>query len=106
MSSEPTELKAGHPPAVKAGGKRVVTKHRHEEPDSDAYDQKYVDSLPEPPNQHILMSAAAAFPKVHTESSNEAVRVAHSKPVPTTEKAHSPSKMKQNIRINQPRKMN
>jgi len=48
MSSEPTELKAGHPPAVKAGGKRVVTKHKHGEPDSDAYDQKYIDSLPEP----------------------------------------------------------
>lgn len=104
MSSEPTELKAGHPPAVKAGGKRVVTKHKHEEPDSDAYDQKYIDSLPEPANQHILVSAAAAIPKVHPESSNEAVRVAHTKPTPTVEKTHSPTKMKQ--KINQPRKMN
>ena len=34
--------------AVKAGGKRVVTKHKHEEADPDAYDQKYVDALPEP----------------------------------------------------------
>ena len=35
-------------PSVKAGGKRVATKHKHEETDPDAYDQKYVDALPEP----------------------------------------------------------
>lgn len=34
--------------SVKAGGKRVATKHKHEETDPDAYDQKYVDALPEP----------------------------------------------------------
>ena len=33
---------------VKAGGKRVVTKHKHDDSDPDAYDQKYVDALPEP----------------------------------------------------------
>ena len=67
------ELKAGHPPAgqlqnqeniiistkmyviallilVKAGGMRVVTKHKAtEKVDADAYDQKYVDQLPEQP---------------------------------------------------------
>ncbi len=33
---------------VKAGGKRVVTKHKpHDKPDDDAYDQKYLDQLPE-----------------------------------------------------------
>lgn len=33
---------------VKAGGKRVVTKHKpHEKPDADAFDQKYIDQLPE-----------------------------------------------------------
>ena len=45
----PTQSHMHIKPSVKAGGKRVVTKHKHEEPDSDAYDQKYVDSLPEPP---------------------------------------------------------
>ena len=72
MSGENPELKAGHPPAgivffiiyykncllfscvciiiissliVKAGGMRVVTKHRHKEPDADAYDDKYKDSV-------------------------------------------------------------
>lgn len=34
--------------AVKAGGMRVVTKHKPEGADPDAYDQKYVDALPEP----------------------------------------------------------
>ncbi len=33
---------------VKAGGKRVVTKHKPtEKEDPDAYDQKYIDQLPE-----------------------------------------------------------
>ena len=62
-SSDAKELKAGHPPAgkkygkiansctflfrhaVKAGGMRVVTKHRHKDHDSDAYDEKYQDSV-------------------------------------------------------------
>ena len=34
-------------PLAKAGGMRVVTKHKHNEQDSDAYDQKYMDQLPE-----------------------------------------------------------
>ena len=34
--------------AVKAGGMRVVSKHKHDDTDADAYDQKYVDALPEP----------------------------------------------------------
>ena len=33
--------------SVKAGGMRVASKHRHQEQDADAYDQKYIDSLPE-----------------------------------------------------------
>lgn len=34
--------------AVKAGGMRVVTKHKAtEKPDPDAFDQKYIDQLPE-----------------------------------------------------------
>ena len=66
MAEQKQELKAGHPPAgsllvhiicmyvwqfplaVKAGGMRVVTKHKHDDADADAYDQKYVDALPEP----------------------------------------------------------
>ena len=30
---------------MKAGGMRVVTKHRHKDHDSDAYDEKYQDSV-------------------------------------------------------------
>lgn len=30
---------------VKAGGMRVVTKHRHKDHDADAYDEKYKDSV-------------------------------------------------------------
>ena len=34
--------------AVKAGGMRVVSKHKTtDKPDSDAYDQKYIDQLPQ-----------------------------------------------------------
>ena len=59
-ASDAKELKAGHPPAgkfkvinryvlalllVKAGGMRVVTKHRHKDHDTDAYDEKYQDSV-------------------------------------------------------------
>ena len=32
---------------VKAGGKRIVSKSRPQEPDADAYDEKYLDQLPE-----------------------------------------------------------
>lgn len=42
---------------VKAGGMRVVTKHKHEETDPDAYDQKYVDSLPEPQWVYIYIKS-------------------------------------------------
>lgn len=60
MSEGQQELKAGHPPAgmyiadgtiylslviVKAGGMRVVTKHKHKENDPDAYSEKYKDTV-------------------------------------------------------------
>lgn len=98
-------LKAGHPPAVKAGGMRVVTKHKHEETDEDAYDQKYVDALPEqqvPVESLNVISGAVA--KGNADFPTEAARVALQKPQPSKEKPHSPSKKQ--IRINQPRKMN
>lgn len=44
------------PVSVKAGGMRVVTKHRHKDHDSDAYDEKYSDTVNAmaPPVKYVL----------------------------------------------------
>ena len=113
MSGENPELKAGHPPAVKAGGMRVVTKHRHKEPDADAYDDKYKDSVNPmgPPikvdiQPHVSLSGGLSEQDMRQQKP-ESIKVYHEKPHPSHEK-HSPQKHhhQQNFQIQQPKRAN
>lgn len=101
------ELKAGHAPAVKAGGKRIVSKSRPQEPDADAYDEKYLEQLPETPSLMIGQSnvgAVATVENFQTDSIKEVRRTQpHNKPLPQHDKhVHAPSNRP--MHINQPRK--
>ncbi|XP_065888780.1 death-associated protein 1-like [Dysidea avara] len=99
------ELKAGHAPAVKAGGKRIVSKGRPQEQDADAYDEKYLEQLPETPSLMIGQSSVGAVTTVDSypaDSIKEVKRTqAHNKPLPQHDK-HLP--VKKPVQINQPRK--
>ncbi|XP_003384681.1 PREDICTED: death-associated protein 1-like [Amphimedon queenslandica] len=105
--SEGPELKAGHPPAVKAGGMRIVTKHKHKEQDSDAYDEKYKDTVNPMGGTPVKVDmkqdvAVAGLSSIDTpQSHSTAIKSFHEKPKPTHEKYHAPPKQMQ---INQPRK--
>ena len=110
MSSpeETTNLKAGHPPAVKVGGMRI-TQHKTEKPkeeketrpvEEDA-EQEAGPVVPEvtQKNQNIVISGAitrgdADFPP-------EAIKAFHEKPVPSHDYRPAPPK---NHTIQQPRK--
>ncbi|XP_006006612.1 death-associated protein 1 [Latimeria chalumnae] len=104
MSSPPkekAEVKAGHPPAVKAGGMRIVQKHPHS---GDSKEEKDKDSKEwessSPPKPTVFISGVIAkgdkdFPPV-------AAQVAHQKPHPAVEKL--PSQHHINHCIHQPRK--
>ncbi|XP_037654854.1 death-associated protein 1 isoform X2 [Choloepus didactylus] len=102
MSSPPEgklETKAGHPPAVKAGGMRIVQKHPHggdskEEKDKD--DQEWESpSLPKPT---VFISGVIA--RGDKDFPPAAAQVAHQKPHASMDKHPSPRTQ----HIQQPRK--
>ncbi|XP_015912458.1 death-associated protein 1 [Parasteatoda tepidariorum] len=105
-SEETTELKAGHPPAVKAGGMRITQHkvHTHEKPvetkkvDGEEEEEEEV-VTPSPPKQQIVISGAIA--KGDADFPAEAIQAFHNKPMP----AHDfrPANSRPNI-IHQPRK--
>ncbi|KAM8810777.1 death-associated protein 1 [Eudromia elegans] len=104
MSSPPkerAETRAGHPPAVKAGGMRIVQKHPHsseakEEKDKD--DQDWETSSPSKPA--VFISGVIA--RGDKDFPPAAAQVAHQKPHPSVEKLPPPQHIKQHI--HQPRK--
>ena len=100
--SDSGEKLAGHPPAVKAGGMRVASKHRHQEQDADAYDQKYIDSLPESTLPTPVIISGGTPPKVEKEYSTQAARSYQNKPLPQHSK-HT-SGQKKAVHIQQPKK--
>uniref|UniRef100_A0A8V0X699 Death associated protein n=1 Tax=Gallus gallus TaxID=9031 RepID=A0A8V0X699_CHICK len=129
MSSPPkekAETRAGHPPAVKAGGMRIVQKHPHssdtkEEKDKDDQDwetsrlkkQSYVcitnrrgcdlchnGCLIIPPKPTVFISGVIA--RGDKDFPPAAAQVAHQKPHPSVEKLPHPQHVKQHI--HQPRK--
>ncbi|KAG5268735.1 hypothetical protein AALO_G00215870 [Alosa alosa] len=107
MSSPPKEkieTKAGHLPAVKVGGMRVVQKHQAAgepappEKKEDDDDEEYVSSSP--PKPTVVISGVVA--KGDKDFTPEAAQVAHQKPVPGVQKL--PSAHHINQHIHQPRK--
>ncbi|XP_041103471.1 death-associated protein 1 [Polyodon spathula] len=104
MSSPPkekTETKAGHLPAVKAGGMRIVQKHQgageqNQEKDKDS--KEYESSSP--PKPTLIISGVVT--KGDKDFPPAAAQVAHQKPQPSAEKL--PSAHQINQHIHQPRK--
>nr|XP_020671222.1 death-associated protein 1 [Pogona vitticeps] len=105
MSSPPkvkAETRAGHPPAVKAGGMRIVQKHPHaadakEEKDKDEQDWE---SGTSPPKPTVFISGVVA--RGDKDFPPAAAQVAHQKPHPSVEKLPPAQHVKQYI--HQPRK--
>ncbi|XP_041670178.1 death-associated protein 1 [Cheilinus undulatus] len=107
MSTEPkekVETKGGHPPAVKAGGMRIVQKHQPtaaapEPPPKDEDEEEYVSSSP--PKAPVVVSGVIT--KGDKDFTPAAAQVAHQKPQPGVPKLpHSQQHIKQ--QIHQPRK--
>ncbi|XP_060949631.1 death-associated protein 1 homolog [Limanda limanda] len=111
MSSPPkdkdkVETKGGHPPAVKAGGMRIVQKHQPtaipepppkvEEEDDD--DEEYVSTSP--PKVPVIVSGVVT--KGDKDFTPVAAQVAHQKPQPGVPKL--PTIQQCNQHIHQPRK--
>ncbi|XP_047119577.1 death-associated protein 1 [Schistocerca piceifrons] len=108
-SSEESELKAGHPPAVKAGGMRI-TQHKSPKEEKETKSTKDKDFSESEGNSALKVSTSppksltisGAPVRGHADFPTEAVQSFHEKPVPTHDPRHTPSN-KPNI-IHQPRK--
>ncbi|XP_047138911.1 death-associated protein 1 [Hydra vulgaris] len=88
MSSPPKEnLKAGHPPAVKVSGMRVVQhSHNHSEKlTKEEREKEEVEFQTEKPVNESLV-VGGAITKGDKDFSTAAVKVAHEKPMPSKEK--------------------
>ncbi|KAF4108712.1 death-associated protein-like 1 homolog [Onychostoma macrolepis] len=97
-------LKAGHPPAVKAGGKRVVKKST----DDNANVEKETKKADKPRSllapsrmQHLSLLLAGPLEKLCHDFPETPVSVRHSRVRPSMEKPHAP---RNSICIQQPRK--
>jgi len=102
------ELKGGHPPAVKVGGKRVV-QHPHVHTDTQKKDEREAEEeefqTEKADDAPVLVSGAVS--KGDKDFTPAAVKVAHEKPHPCNEKppqkgANNPGKM----HLKQPSKNN
>lgn len=108
MSSteEQTDLKAGHPPAVKAGGMRI-TQHKppvHEKsPEVKKTEEEEEESETKvstsPPKQQLIISGVPV--RGDADFPTEAVKAFHTKPMPSHEYRAAPNKPNM---IHQPRK--
>ncbi|XP_053322272.1 death-associated protein 1 [Spea bombifrons] len=107
MSSPPkekTDTKAGHLPAVKAGGMRIVQKHPHtphvETKEEKNKEEENWESGIVPPKPPLIISGAVT--RGDKDFPPAAAQVAHQKPHPSVEKL--PPAHHVNQHINQPRK--
>ncbi|KAJ8376580.1 hypothetical protein SKAU_G00071600 [Synaphobranchus kaupii] len=108
MSSPPKEkieTKAGHLPAVKAGGMRIVQKHQGsgeppQEKDKDKDEDSDEYEVISPPKPIVIVSGVVT--KGDKDFPPAAAQVAHQKPQPSVEKMHQGSHTNQHI--HQPRK--
>ncbi|KAL3220862.1 hypothetical protein MRX96_005298 [Rhipicephalus microplus] len=93
-----SELKGGHPPAVKAGGMRI-TQHKPAVIMNSLKKERDQSSLLSPPKPHLVISGVVA--KGDADFPPEAVQVFHNKPQPSHEYRACSSKP---TIIQQPRK--
>uniref|UniRef100_R4FPD7 Putative death-associated protein 1 dap-1 n=1 Tax=Rhodnius prolixus TaxID=13249 RepID=R4FPD7_RHOPR len=105
MSGPEQELKAGHPPAVKAGGMRIT---QHKNPKSSSNESKLSEDsdfkivllkVSTSPDKTMTISGAPV--RGNQDFPTEAVQSFHCKPVPSHEAPHH--NPRQNL-IHQPRK--
>ncbi|XP_072034155.1 death-associated protein 1-like [Amphiura filiformis] len=101
------ELKAGHPPAVKAGGMRIVQSGKTPEkaaagdkPAED--DEEEFEEAKSPPKDVSTLLISGAPSRGNKDFPPEAVKAYHEKPLPTHNKNVSVNKPMHNL--NQPRK--
>ncbi|XP_075068811.1 death-associated protein 1 [Mixophyes fleayi] len=107
MSSPPkekTDTKAGHLPAVKAGGMRIVQKHPHTphveaKEDKDQEEENWESGIVQAKPPLIISGAVTRGDKDFPPA---AAQVAHQKPHPAVEKLPTTQHVKQHI--HQPRK--
>ncbi|XP_028992915.1 death associated protein 1b [Betta splendens] len=102
-AKETPVLKAGHPPAVKAGGKRVVKKSLEEggTPEKETRrSDKLSRSLTSNRMQQVSLLLAGTLDKLGHDFPETPVSVRHSRLHPGVEKPHSPRA----FLIQQPRK--
>jgi len=101
-SNEDVELKAGHPPAVKAGGMRVARTRQSSSGEPAKVDPAEQEEYADPPPKEdasVLVSGAVA--KGDKDFPAEAVKQYHDKPVPS--KQNRPPIPQQKHHIQQPR---
>lgn len=100
-SSSEVEMKAGHPPAVKAGGMRVArTKTSSESKDKPEMTKEEIEEFgTSPPKADKQVMVSGALAKEDKAFPPEAVKHYHEKPLPTKE--CRPMQMKHTI--NQPK---
>ncbi|KAI3356194.1 hypothetical protein L3Q82_017445 [Scortum barcoo] len=101
-AKEAPVLKAGHPPAVKAGGKRVAKKSLEETPEKETRRSEKLSRSLATSNrmQQVGILLAGTLDKLSHDFPETPVSVRHSKVRPAIEKPHSP----RTFFIQQPRK--
>ncbi|XP_020787563.1 death-associated protein-like 1-A [Boleophthalmus pectinirostris] len=98
-----TVLKAGHPPAVKAGGKRVAKKSIEDSstPEKDAKRTEKIKPVPAPNRiNQVNLLLSGTLDKLSHDFPETPVSVRHSRVRPAVEKPHCPK----TYFIQQPRK--
>lgn len=103
-STEETELKAGHAPAVKAGGMRVVSRPRNTstgESKPETKEEEDVASTPPKGEKHnFQVNLSGAIGQGDKDFTPDAVKSYHDKPLPSKDNRHAP---KQQHHIQQPK---
>ncbi|XP_022093920.1 death-associated protein 1-like [Acanthaster planci] len=98
------ELKAGHPPAVKAGGMRIKQsgRHPHEKPqEMTPEEEEEYGPATSPPKPDVQVMISGVPSRGNKDFPPDAIRVFHEKPMPSHQKSpntHHP------VRVQQPRK--
>ncbi|XP_062518420.1 death-associated protein 1 homolog [Corticium candelabrum] len=101
------ELKAGHPPAVKAGGMRITqTRHPQQSDVSPPMTAEEKEEFPEEKVETEAVVVAGYHTKGNKDFTEAAVKVAHNKPAPQHDKrpVAKGANRQTGVHIHQPRK--